>query len=117
MCTLVAAVLARFRGVRGVLLDEANSPAVSAFVQKLVATKMNLPWEQLLWRAILANWFVCLGVWMAVRVKSETAKILLIWWGMFTFITSGYEHRIANICGLMLVLLIPHCETITCGGY
>jgi len=78
---------------------------------------MNLPWEQLLWRAILANWFVCLGVWMAARVKSETARILLIWWCMFTFITSGYEHSIANMCGLLLGLLVPHGESITWTGY
>src|SRR5206468_8615280 len=87
------------------------------FVLGLVETKMNLPWEQLLWRAILANWFVCLGVWMAARIKSETARILMIWWCMFTFITSGYEHSIANMCGLMLGLLVPHGEAITWGGY
>jgi nitrite transporter NirC len=103
--------------VRGGLLDETAFPAINAFVLKLVATKMNLPWEQLLWRSILANWFVCLGVWMAVRVKSETARILLIWWCMFTFITSGYEHSIANMCGLLLGLLLPHGDTITWGGY
>ena len=114
---LLGSVLVAFMVVRGGLLDEANFPAVNAFVLKLVATKMNLPWEQLLWRAILANWFVCLGVWMAVRVKSETARILLIWWCMFTFITSGYEHSIANMCGLMLGLLIPHGDTITWSGY
>jgi len=27
---------------------------------------------------------------------------------MFTFITCGYEHSIANMCGLMLGLLLPH---------
>src|SRR5262249_33671856 len=74
----------------------------------LVEAKMNLPWDQLILRAILANWFVCLGVWMAARVKSETARVLLIWWCMFTFITSGYEHSVANMCGLMLGLLLQH---------
>jgi nitrite transporter NirC len=114
---LIGSVLVAFMVVRGGLLDEETFPSVNAFVQRLVATKMNLPWEQLLWRAILANWFVCLGVWMAARIKSETARILMIWWCMFTFITSGYEHSIANMCGLMLGLLIPHGETITWGGY
>src|SRR5258705_12525271 len=51
---------------------------------------------------------VCLGVWMAARIKSEPARILMIWWCMFTFITCGYEHSIANMCGLMLGLLLPH---------
>jgi nitrite transporter NirC len=116
---LAGSVLVAVMVVRAGLLDESN-PAfapINAFVQKVVATKMNLPWEQLLWRAILANWFVCLGVWMAARIKSETARILMIWWCMFTFITSGYEHSIANMCGLMLGLLVPHGDSITWGGY
>ena len=67
--------------------------------------------------AILANWLVCLGVWMAVRIKSESARLLMIWWCMFTFITSGYEHSIANMCGLMLGLLLPHPDSVTWAGY
>jgi nitrite transporter NirC len=114
---LIGSVLVAFMVVRAGLLDETNFPSINAFVQKLVATKMNLPWEQLLWRSILANWFVCLGVWMSARIKSETARVLMIWWCMFTFITSGYEHSIANMCGLMLGLLIPHGEQITWTGY
>jgi nitrite transporter len=100
--------------VRSGLMDV---PAVNEFVLELVEKKMNLPAEQLFWRAVLANWFVCLGVWMAARIKSETARVLMIWWCMFTFITSGYEHSIANMCGLMLGLLIPHGENITWLGY
>lgn len=114
---LAGSVLVAFMVVRAGLLDEGTFGPINAFVQKVAATKMNLPWEQLLWRSILANWFVCLGVWMAARIKSETARILMIWWCMFTFITSGYEHSIANMCGLMLALLVPHGETITWGGY
>lgn len=81
---------------------------IRSFVLKVVETKMNIPAEQLLWRALLANWLVCLAVWMSSRVKSEAARILLIWWCMFTFITCGYEHSVANMCGLLLGLLLPH---------
>jgi nitrite transporter NirC len=89
---------------------------VEGFVLKVATTKMELPAEQLFLRAILANWLVCLGVWMAARIKSETGRILMIWWCMFTFITSGYEHSVANMCGLMLgVLLKP--EPATWAGY
>jgi nitrite transporter NirC len=94
-----------------------SAEPVQSFVLGLVEKKMNLPPEQLLWRAVLANWLVCLGVWMAARVKSETARILLIWWCMFTFITCGFEHSIANMCGLLLGLLLPHGEGITWAGY
>jgi nitrite transporter NirC len=77
-------------------------------VLKSVEKKMTLPPEQLFWRAVLANWIVCLGVWMAARIKSETARVLMIWWCMFTFITCAYEHSVANMCGLLLGLLLPH---------
>jgi nitrite transporter NirC len=106
---LIGSVLLAWMVIRAGLMDAGGSfQAINAFVLKLVETKMNLPPDQLILRAVLANWFVCLGVWMAARVKSETARILLIWWCMFTFITSGYEHSIANMCGLMLGVLLPH---------
>ena len=111
---LVGSVLLAFMVVRAGLLD---AEPINGFVLKLVETKMNLAPEALFWRAVLANWLVCLGVWMAARIKSETAKILMIWWCMFTFITSGYEHSIANMCGLMLGLLLEHGENITWLGY
>ena len=43
----------------------------------------------------------------------------MIWWCMFTFITCGYEHSVANMCGLMLGLLLPHegVTGITWAGY
>src|SRR5437660_11247576 len=84
-----------------------------------VRTKRTREPEQFFWRAVLANWLVCLGVWMAARAKEDTAKIFLIWWCMFTFITCGYEHSVANMCALLLGLLMPH-ETmagITWSGY
>jgi nitrite transporter NirC len=85
-----------------------NAEPFKSFVVKIAQTKMTLPAEQLLWRAVLANWMVCLGVWMAARIKGDAAKVLMIWWCMFTFITCGYEHSVANMCGLMMGLLLPH---------
>jgi nitrite transporter NirC len=115
---LLGSLLLAYMAVRTGLLDAAGATApVNAFILKVAETKMSIPWEQLLWRAVLANWLVCLGVWMAVRIKSEAARILMIWWCMFTFITSGYEHSIANMCGLALGLLLPHGEAVTWGGY
>src|SRR4051794_37279324 len=69
---LLGSMLVAFMAVRGGLFDEEKFSAINHFVLNLVSTKMNLPAEQLFWRAVLANWFVCLGVWMAARIKSET---------------------------------------------
>jgi nitrite transporter len=94
--------------IRSGIWDGEKMEGVRNFVLNLVQTKMTLDPEQLFWRAVLANWLVCLGVWMAARAKEDTARILLIWWCMFTFITCGYEHSIANMCGLLLGLFMPH---------
>src|SRR5438067_763186 len=56
---LAGSILVAFMVVRAGLLD-ADTPAfagINAFILRTVETKMNLPWEQLMWRAILANWF------------------------------------------------------------
>ena len=113
---LVGSVLLAVIVVRSGVL---SADPFKAFVLKIAQTKMTLPAEQLLWRAVLANWLVCLGVWMAGRIKGEAAKVLMIWWCMFTFITCGYEHSVANMCGLMLGLLLPHDAVagVTFGGY
>ena len=96
-----------------------SADPVKSFILKISQTKMTLPPEQLLWRAVLANWLVCLGVWMAVRVKNESARILMIWWCMFTFITCGFEHSIANMTGLTMGLLLPHGDVagVTMSGW
>jgi nitrite transporter NirC len=105
--------------IRAGVFDGEKMEGVRTFVSNLVQTKMTLEPEQLFWRAVLANWLVCLGVWMAARAKEDIARILLIWWCMFTFITCGYEHSIANMCGLLLGLFLPHGSFpgITWGGY
>jgi nitrite transporter NirC len=115
---LAGSMLLAWMVVQTGLFDNSGpTQGVYAFVQNIVAVKMNLPPMQLFWRAVLANWLVCLGVWMAARIQSEAARILMIWWCMFTFITCGFEHSIANMFGLLLGLLVPHSESISWAGY
>ncbi|MCK5537699.1 MAG: formate/nitrite transporter family protein [Flavobacteriaceae bacterium] len=48
-------------------------------------------------RAIACNWLVCLAVMMAVAAKDITGKILAIFFPIMAFVTSGFEHIIANM--------------------
>jgi nitrite transporter NirC len=115
---LAGSFLLAFMVFRTGLFDDVGiGKPVYEFVQKIVAAKMNIAPEQLFWRAVLANWLVCLGVWMNAKIKDETARVLMIWWCMFTFITCGYEHSVANMFGLLMGLFVPHGEAITWGGY
>lgn len=82
------------------------------------AKKMNDPFMELFFRGILCNWLVCLALWMGIRVKGETAKLILIWWCLFAFIATGYEHSVANMSLLTLAVILPgHPETVTLAGW
>jgi len=48
------------------------------------------------------------GVWMNGKMKSETGRLIMIWWCLFTFVACSFEHSIANMCGLLLGVLLPH---------
>ena len=48
-------------------------------------------------RAIGCNWLVCLAVMMAVAAKDIGGKILAIFFPIMAFVTSGFEHCIANM--------------------
>jgi nitrite transporter len=83
-----------------------------------VATaKMTAPALSLFARAVLCNWLVCLAIWMAGRMQGDAAKCIAIFWCLFGFIGSGYEHSIANMTLLLVALLAPHPDTVTWGGF
>jgi len=92
-------------------------PATAGFVTAVVEAKMNAPFMALFVRGILCNILVCLAVWMAGRSKDDTAKILLIFWCLFAFIGSGFEHSIANMTLLAMGLFIDHGTSISWAGY
>jgi len=87
------------------------------FIVNVSASKMNTPLGELFFRGILCNVLVCLAVWMAMKAKNEVAKLILIFWTLFAFIGSGFEHSIANMSLLGMGLMIPHPETVTIMGY
>ena len=75
---------------------------------KVASVKMNGPAWELFIRGILCNWLVCLAVWMAARTTNDAAKIMLIFWCLFAFVGSGFEHSIANQSILGIALFLPH---------
>ncbi len=48
-------------------------------------------------RAIGCNWLVCLAVMMAIAAKDIAGKVLAIFFPIMAFVTSGFEHAIANM--------------------
>jgi len=99
-------------GGGGGLLSSADT-----LVMKIAAAKMNAPGEALFARAILCNWLVCLAIWMAARVNSDSAKCIVIFWCLLAFIASGFEHSVANMTLLGLALAGQHPETVSLAGF
>lgn len=48
-------------------------------------------------RAIGCNWLVCLAVMMAIAAKDIAGKVLAIFFPIMAFVSSGFEHAIANM--------------------
>ena len=93
------------------------SSASSTLIQKVAGIKMHLPAWELFLRGVLCNWLVCLAVWTAARTSGDAAKMLLIFWCLFAFIGSGFEHSIANQSLLGLALFLPHDSMISWDGF
>ena len=50
-------------------------------------------------------------------VKNESAKILMCFWCLFAFITTGFEHSIANMTLLTSALLVPAGQAVSVNGW
>lgn len=86
-------------------------------IMKVAAVKMHLTPKQAFLRGVLCNWLVCLAVWVANRSQSESARLIMIFWCLFAFVGSGFEHSIANQSLLSLALFLPHGADITISGF
>ena len=79
----------------------------------VAAKKMQAPALELVMRAMLCNWLVCLAIWMAARTKNDAAKCIVIFWCLYAFIAAGFEHSVANMMVFAVALLSEHPETLT----
>ncbi len=87
-----------------------------SFILKVATYKSNGPWWELFFRGIFCNWLVCLAIWSSFRCTSDSGKLIMIWWCLFAFITTGMEHSVANMTILTIANLLPHDpEAITWG--
>jgi nitrite transporter NirC len=93
------------------------SGVVGDFIISSVSAKMGYPPLQLITKGILCNMLVCLGVWCGYRCKSESGKLIMIFWCVYAFITSGFEHSVANMTMLTIGMLMSHGESISAAGY
>lgn len=83
----------------------APGTAAGENIARMIEHKAHETNVQLLVRGILCNLLVCLGVWCATKLRDEAAKIMAIFACVMVFITSGFEHVVANMTTMSLGLL------------
>jgi len=96
---------------------ELTAGGAGKFIAATAAIKMSVQPLPLFLRAVLCNILVCLAVWCSFRAKSGSEKLIMIWWCLFAFITSGFEHSIANMTLLTIALFAPFEAAVSVGGY
>ena len=90
---------------------------VATFMAAGASAKMSAGVVPLIMRGILCNFLVCLAVWSAGRATSDFGKLMMIFWCLFAFITTGFEHSIANMTLMTVALLNPAEQAVSVGGY
>ncbi len=78
-------------------LFSSGSNMLGSMTIKIASCKVGLSFTQAFILGIMCNWLVCLAVWMAYGAKDLTGKIFAIFFPIWLFVTSGFEHSIANM--------------------
>lgn len=74
-----------------------NKGPVMEFFATTSIAKVSAPAIELFFRGILCNILVCVAIMCSFRTNDDTAKLIIIFMCLFAFITSGFEHSIANM--------------------
>lgn len=98
-------------------LTNLNEGAVGEFIAIAAAGKMNQEFVPLFVKGILCNILVCVATWCGFRCKSESGKLIMIFWCLFAFITTGFEHSVANMTLLAAALFQPFEQAVSVGGF
>ena len=98
-------------GGAGAWIDDPTS-----LVHTTASAKMNSSIIELVARATICNWLICLAIWMCAKTESDTAKCILIFWCLFAFVAAGFEHGIANMTVFTISILGNHPDTVTLMG-
>jgi len=79
---------------------------VGATALNIANAKVNLGFGEALVRGILANFLVCLAVWLCFGARTITGKIAAIIFPITAFVALGFEHSIANMYFIPMGMLM-----------
>jgi len=77
-------------------------------VLKLAQHKIHHTWFEAFSLGVLCNLLVCLGIWMTFSSKDMLTKSLLLILPVAMFVSSGFEHSIANLFMVPLGIVLQN---------
>ena len=80
--------------------------AVGETMVQIARSKIALDPVSAVARGILCNVLVCLAVWLCMGARSVTDKILAILFPISAFVACGFEHSVANMYFLPIVVAL-----------
>lgn len=95
------------------LLFVASGSAKTIMVEyfnQIIPAKLAATPSEILIRAILCNFLVCLAVWTGTRMQTESGKLIVMFCVIMTFVVSGFEHCIANMSTFTIAAF--YCESL-----
>lgn len=87
-----------------------SSTAAAFFASSIADAKLSLNFSEAFFRAVLANWLVCMAVWGASTARTATDRFFAIWPPIAGFVAAGLEHSVANM------FLVPLGLAVGSGG-
>jgi nitrite transporter NirC len=102
--SIVFALLVHGSGVLDAGAKPGGAGPGAALLSSVFAAKHSEGVTALFLRGVLCNMLVTLGVWMAARTKSDVAKLALLAWVLLAFITTGFDHVVANMTVFSLAM-------------
>jgi len=82
----------------------------------IAAAKCQLDFWPAFVRGLLCNWLVCLAVFMATAARDIVSKLLACYMPIMAFVTSGFEHNVANMYFIPAGLFIDRALGVQTAG-
>lgn len=78
-------------------LFNSGASGLGGLTVRIASGKVSLDFLPAFFLGLMCNWLVCLAVWMSYGSKNIVGKVFAIFFPIWLFITSGFEHSIANM--------------------
>jgi formate/nitrite transporter len=90
---------------------ELRDGAVARTAAEIAVGKLQLTAPEALFRGVLCNVLVCLGVWLSFAARSLTDKVLAVLLPISAFVVAGFEHSVANMYVIPVAMAAGLVET------